>query len=338
MKRKGRFVIELPSVPSVEAYAAFVGKKEKEGPLGSFFENYSEDTLFGQKSWEFAECELQKRSFSLAKKSGELKNGDIDLLFGGDLLNQCVASGYAVRDAEIPFAGLFGACSTMAESLALASMSVDGEHVRRAAAVTSSHFCSAERQFRFPLEYGGQRTPASQWTVSGSGCVIVSEHKDEKVSISDLCLGSVVDYDVSDINNMGCAMAPAAADTIIKYFESTGTSPADFGSVVTGDLGMVGSDVFLDLCKREGVDIKNHLDCGKLIFDRQLQGVYAGGSGCCCCASVLCGYFLPLLEKSKMGDILFMATGALMSPTSFQQGESIPAVAHLVHLIPPRKK
>lgn len=337
MNRKGRFVIELSSCPSVESCAAFVGKKEKEGPLGSFFENFDEDAMFGQKSWEFAECELQKRSFSLAKKKAALKNGDIDLLFGGDLLNQCVATGYAVRDTEIPFVGLFGACSTMAESLALAAMSVDGGYARRACAVTSSHFCSAERQFRFPLEYGGQRTPASQWTVSGSGCVIVSAHDEKKPSVGAVCLGSVVDYEVCDINNMGCAMAPAAADTLLKYFESTSTSPADYGAVVTGDLGKVGSDVFLDLCKREGVDIKNHLDCGKLIFDRENQGVFAGGSGCGCCASVLSAYFLPLMEKKKMGDILFMATGALMSPTSFQQGESIPAVAHLVHLLPSEK-
>ncbi|MEA4912901.1 MAG: stage V sporulation protein AD [Oscillospiraceae bacterium] len=337
-KRIGARTIALPSRPSLEGFAAYVGKKEKAGPLGEFFTHYDEDTTLSQDSWECAESELQKRAFQLAKSAAGIENGDISLMFGGDLLNQCIASGYATRGSSIPFAGLYGACSTMAESLALASLCVDGGYARRAAAITSSHFCAAERQFRFPLEYGGQRAPASQWTVSGSGCALVGTHDDARVSVGDICFGAVCDLGVCDINNMGCAMAPAAADTLTSYFKDTGTTSADYGAIVTGDLGAIGSPVFLDLCARAGCDIGNHLDCGKMIYDRETQGVYAGGSGCGCSASVLCAYLLPALQRGELCDILFMATGALMSTTSFQQGESIPGVAHLVHLLPPKPR
>ena len=334
-KRIGRHTIQLPSRPSVGGFGAFVGKKEKEGPLGGFFAHWQDDTTFGQQSWECAERELQKRAFQLAKAAAGIENGDIALLFGGDLLNQCISTNYAARDTGILFAGLYGACSTMAESLALAALCVDGGYAPRAVAVTSSHFCAAERQFRFPLEYGGQRAPASQWTVSGAGSVVMGPHDGARVSASEVCFGAVCDRGVCDINNMGCAMAPAAAETLTGYFRDTGTRASDYGAVVTGDLGEIGAAVFLDLCAREGYDVGNHLDCGKMIYDRDTQGVYAGGSGCGCSASVLCAYFLPALQRGEMGDILFMATGALMSTTSFQQGESIPGIAHLVHLVPP---
>lgn len=335
--RTGKATIKLSHAPGIIGYASYVGKKEQEGPLGRFFTHGSDDTMFGQDSWEKAETELQRRAFKLAKVSAGLENDGIDILFGGDLLNQCVASGYASRDSGLPFVGLFGACSTMAESLALAAVFVDGGYARTAAAITSSHFCSAERQFRFPLEYGGQRAPAAQWTVTGSGCVMLSRGREEHVKITEVCFGTVIDLDVTDINNMGSAMAPAAADTITRFFRDTGTKPEDYDAVITGDLGDVGSRLVTRLCSIDGFDLINHLDCGKLIFDQEAQNVGAGGSGCGCCASVLTAYFLPMLERGDLKNILFIATGALMSPTSFQQGESIPSVAHLVHLVAPNK-
>ena len=330
--RKGVATIELTQRPSILGYAAYVGKKEREGPLSGFFPHYDDDTTFGQESWEKAESELQKRAFELAKQNAGVGNSGIDLLFAGDLLNQCIGSGYSARATKIPFVGLYGACSTMAESLCLASFFVDNGGAEVAAAQTSSHFCAAERQFRFPLEYGGMRTPSSQWTVTGSGCCIVGKHRPGAVEARRICFGRIVDLEVCDINNMGSAMAPAAADTLVRFLKDNGTRPVDYAAVVTGDLGEVGSRIFRKLCLTEGYDVPNHLDCGKMIYDAEAQKVKAGGSGCGCSASVLCSYFLPMLERREIGRILFMATGALMSPTSFQQGESIPGIAHIVEL------
>ena len=330
--RKGVSTLELTHRPSVLGYASYVGKKEHEGPLGEYFSHYDSDTTFGQDSWEKAESELQHRAFELACQKAGISNGDIDLLFAGDLLNQCIGSGYSARKTGIPFIGLYGACSTMAESLCLAAHFVDSDGASIAAAQTSSHFCAAERQFRFPLEYGGMRTPTSQWTVTGTGCVLLGAHRPGAVEVRRICFGRIVDFGVCDINNMGGAMAPAAADTLLRFLRDTGTSPTDYAAVVTGDLGAVGSRLFRDLCLEDGVEVPNHLDCGKMIFDPERQKVKAGGSGCGCCASVLCSYFLPMLERREIGRILFMATGALMSTTSFQQGESIPCVAHLAEL------
>ncbi len=334
-KRRGKATIVLENTPSVSGFAAFVGKKEKEGPLGRFFYNHDDDTTFGCKTWEQAECELQKRAFTLAKASAGVEDGDIDLVFGGDLLNQCVATSHSLRQTSIPFVGLYGACSTMAESLATASIMVDGGYAERAAAITSSHFCSAERQFRFPLEYGGQRAPSSQWTATASGCAIVEPLLEGAPYVESVCYGAVADLGVCDINNMGSAMAPAAADTLVRYLRDTGTKPSDYGAVVTGDLGDIGSRILSRLCAMDGYDLPNHLDCGKMIFDRDTQEVGAGGSGCGCSAAVLNAYFLPMLKKREIKDILFMATGALMSTTTFQQKESIPSIAHLVHICAP---
>ena len=331
-KRVGKSTIALENRPAILGFASYVGKKEKEGPLGRFFSHSETETLLRCESWEKAESELQRRAFAHAKASANLENEHIDILFGGDLLNQCIASAFAHRESALPFVGLYGACSTMAESLGLASVFVDGGYANTAAAITSSHFCSAERQYRFPLEYGGQRAPASQWTVTGSGCVIVGNCPESKIHVSKICFGSIVDLDVSDINNMGSAMAPAAAATACRFFEDTGTQPKDYGAVISGDLGEVGSELFIKLCEMEGYNIPNHLDCGKLIFDTKTQNVGVGGSGCGCSASVLSSYFLPMIERGELKDMLFMATGALMSPTSFQQGESIPSIAHLVHI------
>ena len=331
-KRVGKATLRLGRCPSILGYAAYVGKKEKEGPLGRFFVHSSADTLFNCDTWETAESELQRRTFSLAKASAGLENENIDIMFGGDLLNQCIASAFASRGSALPFVGLYGACSTMAESLGLAALFVDGGYASTAAAITSSHFCSAERQYRFPLEYGGQRAPSAQWTVTGSGCAIVGCETVSKPQVAHVCFGSVVDLGVSDINNMGSAMAPAAAETACRFFEDTATKPADYGAVVSGDLGEVGSALFVKLCRMAGYDVPNHLDCGKMIFNPKTQRVGAGGSGCGCSASVLSAYFLPMLERRELDNILFIATGALMSPTSYQQGESIPSIAHLVHI------
>ncbi|MDO4566001.1 MAG: stage V sporulation protein AD [Oscillospiraceae bacterium] len=331
-RRLGPGTVEFTGDIRIESYAAIVGKKEKEGPLGDYFEHFEEDTTLGKPSWEKSETELQRRTFALALDRRSLSPSNIDMLFGGDLLNQCIASGYAFRETGLPFLGLYGACSTMALSLAMASAFCEGGAADRAAAITSSHFCAAERQYRFPLEYGGFRAPASQWTVTGSGCLIVSRGGKSPIRVRRASFGAVRDLGLTDMNNMGCAMAPAACDTLTRYFKDTGTSPKDYGAVVTGDLGKIGSEVFCDLCSREGYEVSNHLDCGKLIYDTESQKVGSGGSGCGCSASVLAAYFLPQLERGEMKSLLFMATGALMSPTSFQQGESIPGIAHLVFL------
>ena len=318
--------------PSLRSFAAVVGKKEGEGPLGPCFDQVFEDTTLGMETWEKAESKLQKEAVSLALKKAELLNSQIDVLFDGDLLNQCIGSSFGLRELNIPFVGLYGACSTMAESLALASLFADNRLADHAMAVTSSHFASAERQFRFPLEYGGVRTPTAQWTVTGSGAAVVSADG-EGPYVRGVTLGRIQDMGINDINNMGAAMAPAAASTIKQYLMDTGTRPQDYDGIYTGDLGMVGSELLLQLLSREDVNLEGvHQDCGLLIFDRERQDVHAGGSGCGCSGSVLCGHILPRLREGSLKNVLFIATGALMSPTSMQQGETIPSIAHLVHL------
>lgn len=322
----------LTACPSVKGFAAVVGKKEGEGPLGEYFDQVHQDTTLGQETFEKAESQLQKDAVGLALKKAELQNTQIDLMFAGDLLNQCIGSSFGLRELDIPFFGLYGACSTMAESLGLASIFADNGLVEYAVAVTSSHFASAERQFRFPLEYGGIRTPTAQWTVTGSGAAVVAG-SGRPPYVKAVTIGKIQDMGIKDINNMGAAMAPAAAYTIKQYLMDTRTVPADYDLILTGDLGYVGSDLLYELLSRESVDITRvHNDCGKLIFDREGQDVHAGGSGCGCSASVLCGYILPQIARGKLRNVLFAATGALMSTTSMQQGESIPSIAHLVHL------
>ena len=329
MKKRGERVRLLPGRPSVVSWHAHVGRKEKQGPLGDWFGCYSEDTTLGMPSWELAESRLQELAFEGAVAGAPMQP---DMLLGGDLQNQCTAGAYAARKSMLPYVGLYGACSTMAESLALAGLMVEGGFSESAAAVTSSHFCSAERQYRFPLEYGSQRPPQSQWTVTGAGCAIVGEHRDGMPYIEDVMFGRIIDLGITDINNMGAAMAPAAADTLLGYFADTGTRPSDYDGIFTGDLGEIGSRLLHTLCRRGGTELTGHSDCGLMIFDRATQKVGSGGSGCGCSASVLCGYLLPKLRAGELRNILFIATGALMSPTLFQQGESIPGVAHLVHL------
>jgi stage V sporulation protein AD len=331
-QRIGRYTIKLNPV-AIKSYASFVGKKEGEGPLADQFDYINDDTTFGEKSWEKAESRMQKDTFSKALQKGSISPTSVDMIFAGDLLNQCIGSSYGLREFGIPFVGLYGACSTMAESLSLASIFVDGGATHTAAALTSSHFCSAERQFRFPLEYGGQRAPTSQWTVTGSGAVILSLDGDQGPYIKEITVGQIIDLGIKDINNMGAAMAPAAAETIKAYLTDTGQTMSNFDLIVTGDLGLVGHELLKELLQRENVDVADNLDdCGLMIFDRKQQDVHAGGSGCGCSAAVLCSYILNNMRAGNLNEVLFIATGALMSPVTIQQGESIPSVAHLVHI------
>lgn len=327
---RGVFAYDTP--PKIESFAAVVGDKEGKGPLGDFFDKIVQDSHFGQKTWEQAESRFQLEAVSLAVRKAQLTKEDIDIICAGDLINQCTGSTYGLRQLEIPFLGLYGACSTMAEGLLTASILADSGAAKRTAAVTSSHFSTAERQFRAPLSYGGQRTPTSQWTCTASGAVIISAEKGE-IAVTGGCIGRIADMDVTDITNMGAAMAPAAMDTLCRYFRTTGTSPTDYDIIVTGDLGSVGSKLLAELMEKQGYDITQvHQDCGEMIYNIDEQDAHCGGSGCGCSASVLCGYYLPMLQKGAVKRILFAATGALMSVMSVQQGESIPAISHLVEL------
>lgn len=330
--RQGRYTLRLDSCPSIVSFAAVVGKKEGEGPLAQEFDIICDDTTMGEKTWEKAESRLQKDAVNKALQKGELSASEMDYIFAGDLLNQCISSTYGLRDLDIPLFGLFGACSTMAESLCLGSIMIDSGAAGHCVCVTSSHFCSAERQFRYPLEYGSQRPPTAQWTVTGSGCAIVAPSC-KAPYVRAVTVGKIQDMGITDVNNMGAAMAPAAADTLKTFFTDTGTTPDNYDLILTGDLGQVGAQLVEELLQRDNLDIsKRHSDCGLLIFDIKEQGVNAGGSGCGCSASVLCSHILKKLQQKELNNVLFVATGALMSPTSLQQGESIPGIAHLVHL------
>ncbi len=344
-KRVGRTVF-LEKEICIYGFASAVGPKESEGPLAELFDVRSEDEFFGEQSFEKAESKLQQTAVKTALKKADINEQQVDLIFAGDLLNQCIGSAYGLRDFGIPFVGLYGACSTMALSLVSAVTAIESGAASKAMAVTSSHFCSSERQFRFPLEYGGQRPPTAQWTVTGSGAVLVGEANGRtadgnsqsdagtkpEVKVKSFTVGKIVDLEVTDMNNMGAAMAPAAADTIATFLKDTGTAAEDYDLIVTGDLGSVGAQLLRELLCEQGIDLKNHNDCGMMIFDREHQDVHAGGSGCGCSASVLCSYILQKMTSGELNDVLFCATGALMSPTACMQGESIPSVAHLVHL------
>lgn len=317
-------------------FASVVGKKEAEGPLGKLFDLTHNDTSLGETTWEKAESRLQNEAVNLALDKSGFQNTDMDCIFAGDLLNQCISSTFGLRGLDIPFLGQYGACSTMAQTLGMASVFVESGAARLAAAVTSSHFCSAERQYRFPLEYGGQRTPTAQWTATGSGSVIVGtgEPKDgKKITVEAMTIGRITDLGIKDVNNMGAAMAPAAAQTLTDYLHDTGTSPNEYDLILTGDLGVVGSELMEELLEKDNIRIASkHNDCGLMLYDRDKQDVHAGGSGCGCSASVLCSAILQQMSQGKLNRVLFMATGALLSPTSSQQGESIPSIAHLIYL------
>ena len=329
-KHLGRQSVRFNFPPSILSYASIVGKKEGEGPLAKYFDQIHEDTKFGQDSWEKAESQMQTLALQTALEKASVSPANVDMLFAGDLLNQCIGTSFAARGTDIPFYGLYGACSTMAESLSLAAMAVEGGFVNHAAAMTSSHFASAERQYRYPLEYGGQRTPTAQWTVTGSGAILLGPYN-QPPYVRGITTGKIVDLKITDANNMGAAMAPAFADTVIAHFKDTGLKPSHYDLIVSGDLGAVGKELALDLLRREGYHMPELVDdCGTMIFDLEKQDVHAGGSGCGCSAVVLCGYLLEKMKRKKYRNILFCGTGALLSPVSTQQGESIPAVCHAV--------
>lgn len=338
-KRIGMQTIELSSRPALCGSAAFVGKKEGEGPLSNCFDYVAEDEMYGQESFELAEKQLYLDAIRKAIRKAGAKPSDVQFLLGGDLLNQIITASFSARELGIPFIGLYGACSTMAESLALGSMLLDGGHASQVVCAASSHFCTAERQYRYPLEFGAQRPPTAQWTVTGAGATLLSVSPKAPVlaHITHVCMGRVVDLGITDANNMGAAMAPAAADTLLSLFSDTGTTPEEYDLIVTGDLGQVGHDLLMQLMREQRVPLpeERYQDCGLLIYNREEQDVHAGGSGCGCGASVLNAYLLPQLQAGQLRRIVFMATGALMSLTSSQQGESIPGIAHAVVLESP---
>ncbi len=332
-ERKGQFTVTLSSRPTILGYAAVAGKKEGEGPLGRYFDYIFEDTTLGEKTWEKAESALQREAFTRALDKAGLSPSQVNYLFAGDLLNQSIASTFGLREYNVPLFGQFGACSTMAQTLAMSSIFVDSGAADLCCAVTSSHFCTAERQFRFPLEYGGQRTPTSQWTATASGAAVVGMGGG-KVHVEAVCGGRITDLGVNDANNMGAAMAPAAADTIYNFLTDTNTRPEDYDLILTGDLSAVGSELLQELLQRKGIDLgTRHADCGLMMYDRHTQDVHAGGSGCGCSAAIVCSYLLSKMERGELHNVLFIGTGALMSTTSSQQGESIPGIAHLVQLV-----
>ncbi len=330
--KKGKQSFQFLEAPVIAGWASVAGKKEAQGPLGHTFDATVSDSYFGQNTWEQAESRMQLLALENLKIKTGISNEDIGVLFSGDLLNQCVGSSFTLRNLMIPQIGLYGACSTMAESLLMASMAVGGGFTDSAVAMTSSHFASSERQYRFPLGYGGQRPPTSQWTVTGSGAVLLQGHGSGP-RITGGTIGTITDLGITDANNMGAAMAPAALETICAHFADFGVSADDYDRIITGDLGQLGKEALLSLARNRGVYLGSKLeDCGTLIFDQSKQDVHCGGSGCGCSAVVLCGHYLEQLKSGKLKRILFCGTGALLSTTSVQQGLPISGVCHAVSI------
>lgn len=322
--------------PFIISTASIVGKKEGEGPLKDCFDVIGSDEKFGEENWEAAESALQKDALSLTLGKINRKSKDVRYLFAGDLLGQTIASSFGLKEFEIPLFGLYGACSTCGESLSLASMCIAAGYADCVAAVTSSHFASAEKQFRFPLEYANQRPKSATWTVTGSGAfLLASEEKWTEwqtkpiAKITGITTGKIVDFGIKDSMNMGAAMAPAACDLIYQHFQDFGKSESDYDRIITGDLGTVGSEILIDLLKEKGYDITSvHEDCGVKIFDGETQGTGAGGSGCGCSAVTLSGYYLNKIKDGSFKRILFVPTGALLSTVSFNEGQTVPGIAH----------
>ena len=331
MKKIGKQTIKFDTPPTITECSSIVGPKEANGPLAKYFDKTLEDEFWGEKSWEKAESKIIKENVNLVISKSGIAINEIDCVFAGDLLNQCISSSFGLRDENIPFFGIFGACSTFVESLSLGAIAVEG-FANNVLCATSSHFCSAEKQFRFPLELGNQRPPTSQWTVTGSGAAIISK-KGNGPYITHITPGKIVDMGIKDANNMGAAMAPAFCDTLITHFLDTGRNPSYYDAIISGDLGHIGKEIAIDITKSQGYNIKsNYNDCGVLIFDKNTQDTHSGGSGCACCGSVFSGYFFRQLRQKKLKKILLIATGALMNSTSSQQGESIPGIAHAISI------
>ena len=331
MEKLGKQTIKFNTPPSIVECASIVGPKEAEGPLAKYFDQTLDDEFWGEKTWEKAESKIIKETVNTVIRKAGISASEIDCMFAGDLLNQCISSSFGLRELNIPFFGVFGACSTFVESLSLGAICAES-FANKVLCATSSHFCSAEKQFRFPLELGNQRPPSSQWTVTGSGSAILSKDGSGPY-ITHITPGKIIDMGIKDGNNMGAAMAPSFADTLITHFSDTGRSPNYYDAIISGDLGYVGKDIAIDLLKTNGYNIKNNYnDCGVLIFDKEKQDTHSGGSGCACCGTVFSGYFFKQLKEKKIKRLLLIATGALMNSTSSQQGESIPGIAHAVSI------
>lgn len=331
MKKIGNQTIMLDNAPYIIETSSIVGPKEAEGPLAKYFDQCLEDEFWGEKTWEKAESKILKETVYSAVKKSNLPISSIDYCFAGDLLNQCISSSFGLRELNIPFFGVFGACSTFVESMCLGAMCVES-FAENVLCATSSHFCSAEKQFRFPLELGNQRPPSAQWTVTGSGATILTK-SGQGPFITTITPGKIVDMGIKDANNMGAAMAPAFADTLVTHFLDTGRNPSYYDAIISGDLGYIGKDIAIDILRSQGYNIRsNYNDCGVLIFDKSEQDTHSGGSGCGCCGSVFSGYFFKQLRDKKIKKMLLIATGALMNSTSSQQGESIPGIAHAISI------
>lgn len=332
MKKIGIQSYMLENPVTIVNTACIVGPKEKEGPLNKYFDKALDDEFFGEESWEKAESRFIKETVSLAINKSGIATKDFDFCFAGDLINQCISSTFGLRDLNIPFFGIFGACSTFVESMLLGSMSIDGNFATNVVCASSSHFCSAEKQFRFPLELGNQRPPSSQWTVTGAGCSILSKNGNGPF-ITSITPGKIIDMGIKDANNMGAAMAGAALDTLVTHLNDTNRKPSYYDAIFTGDLGYIGKEILDDLAKKKGFNISNNYnDCGVLIFDKEKQDTHSGGSGCGCIASVFSGYIYNQMIEKKYNKVLLIATGALTNSLSSQQGESIPGIAHAISI------
>lgn len=332
MKKIGRQTYEIEKNIYIVNGVSLVGKKEGEGPLGKYFDFVEKDDKMGEKTFEKGERKMFLKTISSCIKKTGLKNDDIDVYVGGDLMNQLVSSNYTASELEIPFLGLYNACATMAESYIIGSILLESEGPKNVVCATGSHFSTAERQYRYPLEFGNQRQSYAQWTVTGVGASLISNEKKSNVKIKKLCIGKVTDFGVCDIANMGAAMAPAAMETLSSFFKETKTTEKEYDLIATGDLGKLGSDIFKDLMLEKGYDMEsNYIDCGHMIYSLE-QGTLQGGSGAGCSASVFNSYILKKLESGEFKRVLLISTGALMSTTTNQQGDSIPCIAHLVEM------
>ena len=332
MQKIGKQTIKFDTPPTILETASIVGPKEANGPLAKYFDQCLQDEFWGEKTWEKAESKILKETCNLAITKSGIPQEQIDFCFAGDLLNQCISTNFGLRESNIPFFGIFGACSTFVESMCLGSVFVEGNAAQNVLCATSSHFCSAEKQFRFPLELGNQRPPSAQWTVTGSGAVVLTKTGNGPF-ITNITPGKIIDMGIKDGNNMGAAMAPAALDTLITHFKDTGRNPSYYDGIFTGDLGYIGKDILIELAQTKGYNIKsNYNDCGVLMFDKNAQDTHSGGSGCACIATVFSGYLFNKIKEKKYKKILLIATGALMNSTTSQQGETIPGIAHAISI------
>ena len=330
VKKLGKQTWEIANSVKIIGCGSIAGTLEGRGPLNHGFDKILEDDFNGESTWEKAESKLQSDAINAALINADVKISEIDMMLAGDLLNQCMGSTFAVRDIDIPYLGLYGACSTFAEALLIGTMAIDGGFATNVICGTSSHFGASERQFRFPMEYGGKRPPTAQWTVTGAGMAVLSSGGSGP-SITHITPGKAIDPKIVDANNMGAAMAPAFVDTLKAHFNDTGFEPGSYDMILSGDLGLLGREIACDLANDEGICLnKNYQDCGMMVFDLDRQDVGCGGSGCGCSAIVFSGYIMNELKKKNIKNLLLVGTGALLSPTSVQQGESIPSVAHAV--------